>query len=92
MASLLCIAMMLPLLHLSKPHPLFKCAISDLPGIINWLMLTHKSLQHATLATLRPGGGFEITSYTCLIKFLAKGHSSPLSLYGEETVIFFFQL
>lgn len=27
-----------------------------------------------------------------LIKFLAKGHSSPLPLYGEETVIFFFQL
>lgn len=52
----------------------------DLPGIINWLMLTHKSLQHATLATLRPGGGFEITSYSYLIKFLAKGHSSPLSL------------
>lgn len=49
-------------------------------------------LQPGTLATLTPGGGFEITSYKYLIKFLAKGHSSPKSLYREETVIFFFQL
>jgi hypothetical protein len=52
-------------------------------------MLNQLSLTQAFLATLRPGGSFEITFYKYLIKFLAKGHSSHQSLYEEETFIFF---
>jgi len=54
-------------------------------------MLNHESLTTCCLSYSKTGGSFEIASPKYLIKFLAKGHSSPKSLCGEETFIFFFQ-